>query len=150
MRSNIRCVLSVLAVFGLVCTGILSSQTPARSGTEGVLKLKVRTCAGTFWLSNAQVDVSIQRPGVGEVDSDTGWSDGSGYVEFTFSDLEGGDQAHVTVTPEGKDPDTDHTYYWIPPQLRIAGYWDLGIMSESICEDSWYDQENNIILVLYE
>jgi hypothetical protein len=142
--SVVRC-----AVFGTVLLGLLASSVPCTAGQSGDLKLKVRLCVGRDWLSGAEVDVVIYRPGVGEVDSDNGYTDGEGYIDFTFTDLENGDQAKVTVTPEGMPPDEGHIYYWNSGEGR-AGWWDLGIQGESICKDSWYDEQNNIILLLYD
>jgi hypothetical protein len=62
------------------------------------------------WLSDAKVDVTIYRPGKGEVDSNSGRTDDVGYVEFTFNDLESADQAKVTVTLRRMSPDDGHIY----------------------------------------
>ena len=137
------------AVLGAVLLGLFASAVPCTAGQSGDLKLKVRLCVGTIWVSDAEVDVIIYRSGEGEVDYDNGFTDDVGYIDFTFTDLENADQAWVTVTPKGMSPDDEHTYYWLAGRGR-AGWWDLGIQGDSICEDSWYDEEKNIILLLYE
>ncbi len=136
---------------GLLTLLLLNTATfsTCSAGETGLLKLKVRPCSSTNWLSGAAVDVVIYRPGVGNVDSASGSTDSAGYVEFTFDDLTSGDQARVTITPVNMNPDTHHTYYWIPGRGRIPGYWDLGVSSMSICQDGWYDETNNVILCLY-
>jgi hypothetical protein len=121
-----------------------------RAGETGTLKLKVRPCYSTNWLSGAAVDVVIYRPGIGNVDSASESTDSAGYVEFTFYDLSGGDQARVTITPVDLDPDSSHTYYWIPGRGRAPGYWDVGVSGMSVCQDGWYDETNNVILCLYQ
>lgn len=141
-----------ILIAGLLASLLLSAAgvRTCSAGDTGILKLKVRTCYSTNWLSNAAVNVSIYRPGVGEVDSAAGSTNGSGYVEFTFYDLVGADQARVTVTPNGLSPDSGHTYYWIPGRGREPGIFDLGIMGMSVCQDGWYDETNNVILCLYK
>lgn len=138
----------LLLIAALMCAPILASSGQAASA--GTLKLMVWGCKGSGWLSNAAVGVGIVRPGAGLVDSDSGYTNSSGYVEFTFDDLENGDQAHVTVTASGSGPDSDHIYYWIVPQGRSAGYWDLDGMEDSGCTDDWYDQEAGIIKCAYD
>jgi hypothetical protein len=142
------CSLARGAVICAVLLGLFASAVPCLAGESGVLKLKVRLCDGRGWLSDAEVDVTIYRPGEGEVDSASGYTDGDGYIDFTFTDLENADQARVTVTPEGKPPDDGHIYYWVSGGR--AGWWDLGIQGESTCEDSYYDEGANIILLLYD
>ncbi len=136
------------AILILALIALLTSTLPCSAGDTGDLNLKVRHCAGTYWLGGAKVDVVIYRPGAGVVDSDSNTTDKVGYVSFTFTDLENGDEARVTVTPVEMSPDDDHTYYWTSGGR--AGYWDLGIQSDSLCDDGWYDEENNIILLLYD
>lgn len=116
-------------------------------GSSGELKLKVRYCIGTTWVSNGAVDVVIYRPGVGNVDSGSGTTDSGGYVAISFTSLEKDDEARVTITPQNQSPDSNHTYCWA--EEGRSGYWALSIQSDSICSDSYYDQQNNIILALY-
>ena len=86
----------------VVALALLAASTvapPALAGVRGLLKLKVQDCYGSSWLSGASVDVTIYRPGVGTVDSGSGTTNSTGYVEIEFDDLEDGDEAHVIVTP---------------------------------------------------
>jgi len=135
------------AVLGAMLLCLLVPAVPSLAGDTGVLKLKIRPCASSNWLETAKVDVVIYRPGVGNVDSTTGYTNASGYAEFTFTDLENADQARVTVTPKEMSPDSGHTYYWVSSR---AGLWDLSAQGDSLCQDGWYDEENNIILTLYQ
>jgi|GEM_PF-6734770 len=121
------------------------TTTPCRADT-GDLKLKVRGCMGTNWLSNAKVDVVIYRPGTGKVDAATGHTDSSGYVKFTFTSLQSADEAHVTVTPVDKSPDANHRYTW---DQGVAGDFDLAAYGDSLCSDSWYDESNHVIECVY-
>jgi hypothetical protein len=121
---------------------------PAQAGSSGLLKLKVRQCYGSSWMSGASVDVTIYRPGVGNVDSGSGTTDSVGYVEIPFDDLENGDEAHVIVTPSDDSQGSSHTYYWVGPKDRNPGIFDVGIM-DSPCPDGWYDEAANIILCLH-
>lgn len=132
----------------LLCVPFLSSTSWADA--TGTLMLKVWGCKTSNWISNAAVSVTVIRPGEGQIDSDSGYTDGSGYVEFTLDGLEAGDEAHVTVTPSGSGPDSDHVYYWVEPEGRVVGYWDTGVLGDSLCVDDWYDQEAGIIKCAYE
>ena len=138
-------VLSAIAI-GIVLLGSPFTVTRCRADT-GVLKLKVRSCVGTNWLSNARIDVVIDRPGVGQVDSASGYTNSSGYIEFSFKSLQTSDEAHVTVTPSGQGADSNHVYYWNLDGL--ANEWDLGVSSDSLCSDSWYDSTSRIFLCVY-
>jgi hypothetical protein len=125
---------------------LVGSVQPAGADT-GVLKLKVMRCSGSGWLTGAQVDVSVTRSG-SEIASATDYTNGSGYVEFTFSNLRTGDQAHVTVTPNGESPDSSHVYYW-RFQEELGGLaWDISDVDVS-CSDYWFDEKNDVILCLY-
>lgn len=135
--------------FFLVVLVLALAASAAVAGETGVLKLKVRNCASTTWMSGAKLDVEIYRPGVGVVDSFGDATDAYGYVEFEMEGLESEDEARVTITPSGMDPDDSHVYVWVASRLRSPGYWDLGYQADSLCEDGWYDQPNNIILALY-
>jgi hypothetical protein len=137
---------TLFAVF--LCAMLVSP--PCRAGETGMLKLKVRPCASNNWLVGAAVEVSIQRSGAGEVDSAKGTTDGAGYVEFTFTSLEGDDEAHVTVTPNGASSDPNHVYYWIASRGRTGGLFDLAPGSDSFCDDAWYDFPNQILLCKYQ
>ncbi len=131
----------------LFVTALLSggSSTAVLADT-GVLKLKVRACVGTNWISGAEVDVSIYRPGVGQVDSATGHTDGSGYIQFSFDSLDRGDEARVTVTPSGHKPDSKHLYVW---DEGIADEFEVSESSSPLCSDGWFDQSNHVILCVY-
>jgi hypothetical protein len=131
----------------LISTGLLiGAFSSACLADTGVLKLKVRQCVGTNWISGAEVDVSIYRPGVGQVDSATGYTSATGYVQFSFSSLQSGDEAHVTVTPSGHKSDSGHLYVW---DQDIASEFDVSMSTDSLCSDGWYDQSNHIILCVY-
>ncbi len=132
----------------LVVFVALFSWEGAEAGDTGTLKLKVQRCLGS-WISGADIDVTIYRPGTGNVDSGSGTTGVSGYVEIVFDDLELGDQALVTVTPVNEDPDSDHTYYWLDPDSRADLEWSLDALTDDACEDGWYDQSRNVILCLY-
>lgn len=133
---------------GILCAGLLAAG-PALASDTGVLKLKVQRCFGSNWIGNAQVSVSIVRPGAGEVDSDSGTTDSIGYAEFTFNDLEDGDEAHVTITPGGDTPDASHVYYWTEDESRSEMDFDLGPVYDAICQDGWYEEKDRIFLCLY-
>lgn len=137
-----------LATVLVVLAAVLIAQ-PAQAGSSGVLKLKVRQCYGSSWMSGASADVTIYRPGVGNVDFGSGTTNSAGYVEVSFDDLEDGDEAHVLVTPAGDMPSSNHTYYWANPDDREPGLFDVGILGDDACPDGWYDQINNIILCLH-
>lgn len=139
--------LAVALICLMVAFGLLAA--PSTAGDTGVLKVKVRQCLGNNWIGGAAVEVSIQRSGSGEVDSAKGTTDGSGYVEFTFYDLEDDDEAHMTVTPDGMDPDAGHVYYWEVPGGRAGGAFELAADTDSICDDCWYDMINRIFLCKY-
>lgn len=148
-RTRRAVIVAMCAVLGAAILGSMLDPSPCRAGETGVLKLKVRQCLSSNWISGADVDVSIQRPGSGEVDSAKGTTNSTGYVEFTFYNLEGDDEAHVTVTPSGLSPDGSHTYYWIGSRARNNGYFNLTADSDSICDDEWYDLGNRIFLCKY-
>jgi hypothetical protein len=140
-----------LLVLGASLLGFTVTARPSLAADTGDLKLMVARCEGGKWIDNAQVDVIIYRPGVGQVDAATAYTNSSGYVEFTFTDLEIGDEARTTVTPEGESPDSGHTYVWAMGSGDSAGgVWDLGITGDSLCSDGWYDQNNGIFECLYE
>jgi hypothetical protein len=139
---------SVPLLLCLLMIGSAFVSTPARAD-QGVLKLMVLDCETSEPIDGAVVDVIIWRPGVGEIDSASGET-ADGYVEFTFDGLQDDDKAHVTVTPEGHDPDPSHCYYWVKPP-KDAGAWDLGVLLDSFgqCGDGWWDKDNGIFSCLY-
>ncbi|MBD3161433.1 MAG: hypothetical protein GF346_04405 [Candidatus Eisenbacteria bacterium] len=137
------------AALATVLIGALLAAVPTASADTGTLKLKIRPCSYSSWLDSAKVEVDIYRPEQGVIDSDTDYTDSEGYVAITFTGLQNGDQARVTVTPQEQSPDDDHTYYWVSGAL-LAGEWDIEASAESLCEDDWYDEEENIILCLYQ
>ncbi|MFB3910093.1 MAG: hypothetical protein ACE15D_17020 [Candidatus Eisenbacteria bacterium] len=134
---------------GVFCVLAVASSGECEAGTAGVLKLKIGRCGAAGWISDANVSVQIYRPGTGYVDSGYAIADDSGYVQIAFDDLEGGDEARTTVTPKGQSADSGHVYYWVPPD-RGYGYFDLGIGTDSGCEDDWFDYSTNVIQCLYE
>ncbi len=148
-RTRRAVVVAMCAVLGAAILCSMLDPSPCRAGETGVLKLKVRQCLGSNWISGADVEVSIQRSGSGEVDSAKGTTNSTGYVEFTFYDLEGDDEAHVTVTPSGLSPDGSHLYIWNASQARSEGHFSLTSDSDSICDDEWYDLGNRIFLCKY-
>jgi hypothetical protein len=140
-----------LLVLGASLLGFTGMATSSLAADKGVLKLMVARCEGEKWIDNAQVDVILYRPGVGQVDSALGYTNSSGYVEFTFASLEIGDEARTTVTPEGESADSRHTYVWAAGLGdQNDGSWDLGITGDSLCSDGWYDQNNRVFECLYE
>ena len=141
--------IALFLVLGVIVLAASLAATPSWADSTGVLKLKVMRCLGSQWISNAEVDVILYRPGTGQIGSATGYTSSTGYVEFSFTNLQGTDQAHVTVTPSGESPDASHTYEWIQSNDRTAGYWDLGVQGDSQCEDIWFDQKADIIECLY-
>ena len=141
--------LRLVVILACLALGIGLTASPGAAGDTGVLKLKVRACLGSNWISDADVEVSIQRSGSGEVDSAKATTDTYGYVEFTFYDLEDDDEAHVTVTPSGMNPDASHLYYWVVPGGRTGGAFELSAEHDSLCDDAWYDLVNRIFLTKY-
>lgn len=123
---------------------------PAWASSPGQLKLRVARCSNGAWVSGAAADVQIYREsGGGPVAYGSGTTDGDGYVTISFSDLEDGDEAHVTVTPSGESSDNGHIYYWVDPGDRDAGTFDLGVSVDQSCTDGWYSQSSNVILCRY-
>ncbi len=122
----------------LVCVG------PALPGDPGILKLKICDCGGSE-LSGAYVEVTVERDGYGEVATDDGYSNGGGHISFSFGSLEEGDEAHVTVTPVGGNPDDSHTYVW-SDNGDSTSEWDL-VLDGSTCGDGWFNNPQNIILL---
>ncbi len=143
VRVLLGCLLMVMT--GCVALGAVPTTAGASTGT---LKLVVVDCLGAGLISNARVDVAICRPGLGQVASSTGYTDDTGYVSFTFTVLQNGDEAHVAVTPQGQSIDSGHIYYW-HSGLRSEGYWSLSAEAESMCADGWYDERANTIQCLY-
>lgn len=153
MRRNVPRVATMLRllVLGASLLGFTGMATSSLASDKSVLKLMVARCEGEKWIDNAQVDVIIYRPGVGQIDSATGYTNSSGYVEFTFASLAIGDEARTTVTPEGESPDSRHTYVWTMGSGDSAGgVWDLGTTGDSLCSDGWYDQNNRVFECLYQ
>jgi hypothetical protein len=134
----------------LVLLGTLLSSNPCGASLTGVLKLKVARCSNGAWLSGAQVDLVVYRPGYGQVTSTGGTTNSNGYVEFTVNGLEEDDEAHVTVTPSGESADDGHNYQWTLESGGMAGFWDLGLQGDSPCEDEWYDEKTRVVLCNYE
>ena len=97
-----------------------------------MLKLMVTTCAGSA-LDGALVEVEIYRPGSGQIDSDSGYTD-EGYLEFEFTDLEEDDEARVEATPSGM-PASTHTYTWVWDEGQQKGAWELGRDMKGGCDD---------------
>ena len=145
-RSFVREGLVLCAVW--IALAMIGSGPAQATGTS-ILKLMVLDCFTEDEIDNALVEVVIWRLGEGEIDSDSDYTD-VGYVEFTFSDLEDGDKARVTVTPPRKNPDSSHVYYWVevedPPG---ADAWDLAGGLDDICEDGWWDKSSGILECLY-
>lgn len=153
MRMTVTRVASMvrLLVAGASLLGLAAMATSGLAADTGALKLNVARCVGGGAIAEAQVDVIIYRPGVGQVDSATGYTNTAGYVEFTFTSLEIGDEARTTVTPDGESPDAGHTYVWTTrPGDAGGGDFDLGTQGDSMCSDGWYDLSNRIFECLYE
>jgi hypothetical protein len=130
--------------------GVLFATQTSQASLTGVLKLKVARCPDGQWISGATVDVVVVRPGYGQVASASGTTDSTGYVEFTFGNLEPDDEAHVTITPSGESPDGNHLYAWTLLPGGVAGFWDLGVQSDSGCSDTWYSEKTHTILSYYQ
>lgn len=113
----------------------------ARAGSENDLKLMVTDCNGVV-LDNALVRVVVHH-GTQQVERVTGHTE-DGYVEFAFDNLLPGDEADVTITPAGGEPDGDHmyTYVWQEGQ-NDPTIWDL--TDHVACPDGWWDQGEQII-----
>lgn len=140
-----------LLVLGALLLGLAVIATSGLAADTGVLKLHVARCMGGGAIDKAQVDVIIYRPGVGQVDGATGYTNSAGYVEFTFTSLAIGDEARTTVTPDGESPDAGHTYVWTTGPGDVGGgEFDLGSEEDSMCSDGWYDLSNRIFECLYE
>lgn len=122
------------------------ASPPALATGTGTLKLMVLDCFTEEAIDNALVEVILWREGQGQIDSDSDYTD-EGYVEFTFTGLEGGEQARVTVTPPQANADGSHVYYWVAPQ--DPGGWDLTGELDDICQDGWWDKSNGIFECLY-
>jgi hypothetical protein len=139
---------NVLLGFSLVLIGVLNIALTAGSAQAdtGTLKLMVASCQTGEWLSDAQIDVLIYRPGVGQVDSGSGYTNSTGEFDMTFTSLVVGDQARVTVTPKNGSPDSGHVYYWASGSGdQLGGVFDINSIGDSICMDGWYDQGKDII-----
>ena len=145
-QSVTRCALFLLTT--LTVLGLALIPRSSRADQTGTLKLRVHRCLSVQWIGGARVDVIVTRLNVGQIDSATGYADKDGNVDFTFTNLEGQDEATVTVTPSGEASDNNHHYYWNAGADRNAGWWDLG-SQDSICSDNWYDQTHNIIACEY-
>ena len=113
----------------------------AQAGNEDHLKLMVTDCNDGV-LDNALVCVAVHR-GSQKVARATGYTD-DGYVDFAFDNLLPGDEAAVTVTPAGGEPDGDHmyTYIWQEGQDN-PNAWDLD--EHAVCPDGWWNQGEQII-----
>jgi hypothetical protein len=118
---------------------------PAQGSETAVLRLKVCTCAGS-WLSGAEVEASIHRPGEGQVDLASGYTDNDGYICLRFDDLVDHDEAHVTVTPAGGSPDPNHRYEWISEEGEgDTPHWDILPDLQRGCSDDWFEGTKKII-----
>lgn len=136
------------AIVALVVALGLSALQPAFAGSPGQLQLRVARCSNGAWIANATVSVVIyHQTGGSPAASGSGTTDGSGYVTISFSDLEDGDEARVTVTPSGESADSGHLYHWAAPGgEREVGIFDLTTSLRQPCTDGWYDEPGNIIL----
>jgi hypothetical protein len=117
-------------------TGVAAAET-------GTLKLMVTNCSGTPY-DGAEVGVEIHRTGGGIVATESGYTD-DGYVEFSFSVLQDGDQAQVTVS-ECRRMERAHGYTWVSNDADKPGFWDIGeTIPRTGCVDGWWDENENII-----
>jgi hypothetical protein len=151
MTTNVRrtIVKTLASALAIAFLGILFANQPGQASLTGVLKLKVARCSNGAWISGAAVDVVVIRPGYGQVTSASGTTGSTGYVEFTFGNLEPDDEAHVTITPSGESSDDGHAYTWTLLAGGATGFWDLGSQA-FLCADSWYDEKTHTILCNYE
>ncbi len=137
---------ALILLMAILATGLLggSPLVGGAAAETGKLKLMVTDCAGTTY-DNALIEVEVVRAGSGVVASDSDYTN-DGYVEFVFTVLQHGDEAHVTVAACGSS-ETAHVYVWIsenggdrPPM------WDIGTtIPNAPCQDGWWDEEENII-----
>lgn len=142
------CVLIVcLALLG--APGITADELDIGS-VRTPLKLMVTDCSDEP-LDNVDVDVEIYRSGSGIIATDSGYTD-EGAITFGFWDLEYGDEARVTLTPSGSDPDDDHVYIFLGGEADDPTVWDLGgrVRTEDPCGDQMWDEENGIIQSVYD
>lgn len=145
-RRSLPVAAAVVFAAALVTLGL----GPAWAGSPGQLQLRVARCSNGAWVSGAAVDVQIYHPsGGGPVAYGSGTTNGDGYVTINFSDLEDGDEAHVVVTPSGESSDSGHVFYWVDPDDRDAGIFDLGVTTDQSCTDDWFNQSSNIIRCRY-
>lgn len=142
-RMSVRTFAVLLGILVLLIT-----TTAAPAGETGVLMLTVLRCSTSNPIQGAAVDVILYRTGVGQIDSASGTTTSTGYVEFTFDDLEPLDQARVTITPSGESPD-QHTFYWIVPDGRTLGHWDVNELATETCNDGLVDK-SGVIRCYYE
>ena len=127
--------------FWVVAGLLLALFGSAQAGNEDYLKLMVTNCNGVV-LDNAFVRV-VMHHGDQQVDRASGYTD-DGYIEFEFSSLLLGDEAHVTVTPAGGAADNDHTYSYVWQEgQNDPTVWDLG--GHAVCPDGWWDQDAQVI-----
>jgi len=139
-----------LFVFGASLLSFASMTTSSVAAENGVLKLMVGRCQGAQWIGQGKGRRHHLSSGVGQVDSATGYTNSSGYVEIAFTSLEIGDEARTTVTPKAR-AGRGHTYVWVMGQGdEYGGVWDLGTTGDSLCSDGWYDPNNRIFECLYQ
>jgi len=137
------CVLLILAV-SLIPTGS-GAET---DGGKVELNLMVTTCDSDP-LDGAEVVVNLYRPGVGIYGYESGYTD-DGVIEFALSGIECDDEARVTVTPIGGDPDSDHAYTYVGNCGDNPTTWDIGASVEK-CDDWWWGKEaEEVINTIYE
>ncbi len=130
----------------LLLTLLASSVSSAQAGDY--LRLTVTDCNGQV-IDGALIEVTLYRLGVGDIDSDSGYTDGSGRAAFYFDDLEAGDEAHVVVTPAGQEPDGDHVYTYKGGGQDDLTAWDLGQQVPNSCSDFWGKQYRYIHCIYY-
>jgi hypothetical protein len=140
-RLRVRTFTMVLLAAGLL--GGSPLLPGAAAADTGTLKLMVTNCSSVP-CDGGFVEVEIYRAGSGVVATDDGYTD-EGYIEFTFTMLEGGDHARVSVSGCGLS-ERVHTYVWVSDNGDRPAFWDvLTTIPNSPCRDSWWDEEENII-----
>ena len=129
----------------LLAALLLFALVGAQATGEATLKLMVTDCNGAP-LDNASVRVVVHHAGSGSSDRASGYTD-DGYIELSLGAMQSGDEARVTVTASGGDPDGDHTYIWLGNQNGLS-QWDVGEQAVP-CRDGWWNQNDQVIHCAY-
>jgi hypothetical protein len=139
--------ITMLKIRPLLLAGLLLffALAGAQATGEATLKLMVTDCNGSA-LDNASVRVVVHHAGSGSTDRVSGYTD-DGYIELSLGGLQPGDEARVTVTASGGDPDADHAYVWLGNQ-NSGDHWDISDQAVP-CRDGWWNQNDQVIHCAY-